>query len=146
MMAIPKINWTTRMHTLLRVFTLAGGALLLGGCATPHDRLPEARHTLATHQSLALAERLSITYEGAQDSRCPDDVRCVWPGSLAYRFTLRVGSVAQAFYLVPGQPGYMSPALRGSRIELDHLTPTPPRGMAASAPPAYPVTFNIYAQ
>jgi hypothetical protein len=40
----------------------------------------------------------------------------------------------------------MSPALRGSRIELDHLTPPPPRGMAGAAPGAYPVTFNMYAQ
>ncbi|MGH8854015.1 MAG: hypothetical protein ACREWI_07020 [Telluria sp.] len=134
------------MHTLLRVFTLACAALVLGGCAASHDRLPQARYTLAERQTLPLAERLSITYEGAQDSRCPDDVRCVWAGRLVYRFTMRIGGVAQAFYLVRGQPGYMSPALRGSRIELDHLTPAPPRGMAGTAPASYPVTFNLYAQ
>jgi len=125
---------------------LLAGASLLGGCATSHDRLPEARYTLAEHQVLPLAERLSITYEGAEDSRCPDNARCVWAGQLSYRFTLRVGSVAQAFYLVPGRPGYMSPALRGSRIVLDHLTPPPPRGMASNPPPSYPVAINIYAQ
>ena len=137
------------MHTLLRVLTAAGAGAalsLLGGCATPQDRLPEARYTLTEHQVLPLANRLTITYEGADDSRCPDNARCVWAGRLAYRFTMRIGSVAQAFYLVPGQPGYMSPALRGSRIELDHLTPVPPRGMAGAAPVSYPVTFNMYAQ
>ncbi|SFD61070.1 hypothetical protein [Massilia yuzhufengensis] len=134
------------MHTLLRVFTLACAGFALGGCASSHDRLPEARYTLAPHQTLPLAERLSITYEGAEDSRCPDNARCIWAGRLAHRFTMRVGGVAQAFYLVRGQPGYMSPALRGSRIELDHLTPPPPRGMAGAAPVAYPVTFNMYAQ
>ncbi|MCC2954078.1 hypothetical protein LK542_00440 [Massilia sp. IC2-477] len=134
------------MHTLLRVVTLGCAGLLLSACAATKDRLPEARYTLAPQQVLPLAERLTITYEGAEDSRCPDNARCIWPGRLAYRFTMRIGSVAQAFYLVQGQPGYMSPALRGSRIELDHLTPPPPRGMAGSPPPSYPVTFNMYAQ
>ena len=133
------------MRALLRVFALSSLGLALGGCATAHDPLPEARYTLNAHQTLPLAERLSITYEGAEDNRCPDNARCVWAGRLAYRFTMRVGSVAQAFYLVPGQPGYMSPALRGSRIELDHLTPQP-RAIAGVAPGAYPVTFNMYAQ
>jgi len=134
------------MHTLLRVFTLGCAALLLGACSTTQERLPEARYTLSEHQTLPLAERLTITYEGAEDSRCPDNARCIWPGRLSYRFTMRIGSVAQAFYLVPGKPGYMSPALRGSRIELDHMTPLPPRGMAGSTPASYPVTFNMYAQ
>lgn len=141
------------MHTLLRVSVFgcaAALASLLGGCATPYDRLPEARYTMTERQVLPLAERLTITYEGAEDSRCPDTARCTWSGQLAYRFTMRIGSVAQAFYLVPGRPGYMSPALRGSRIELDHLTPPPPRAMAAvgtdPVPPSYPVTFNMYAQ
>ena len=141
------------MHTLLRVLTLGCATLGLaglGGCAATQDRLPEARYTMTERQVLPLAERLTITYEGAEDSRCPDNARCIWPGQLAYRFTMRIGSVAQAFYLVQGRPGYMSPALRGSRIELDHLTPPPPRGMAAggtgSAPVSYPVTFNMYAQ
>lgn len=140
------------MHSLLRVFTLgcAGLALAtLAGCAT-QDRLPQARYTLAERQVLPLAERLTITYEGAEDSRCPDNARCVWPGRLAYRFTMRIGNVAQAFYLVRGQPGYMSPALRGSRIELDHMTPPPPPpGLAPAGanarPVSYPVTFNMYA-
>ena len=45
------------MHTLLRVSSLACAALLLGGCGTAHDRLPEARYTLAQGQVLPLAER-----------------------------------------------------------------------------------------
>ena len=137
------------MRSLLRIYALsaaAGAASLLAGCSNLQERLPEARYTLKENQTLPLDQRLTITYEGAEDSRCPDNARCMWPGQLAYRFTMRVGSVAQGFYLVRGQPGYMSPALRGSRIELDHLTPPPPRGMAGSEPVAYPVTFNMYAQ
>ena len=136
------------MHTLLRVLSFGCAAALatsLAGCATTHDRLPEARYTMTERQVLPLGERLSITYEGAEDSRCPDNARCIWPGQLAYRFTMRIGNVAQAFYLVPGRPGYMSPALRGSIIQLDHLTPQPPRGIAGAAPVSYPVTFNMYA-
>ena len=141
------------MRPLLSAYTLplslGCAALLASGCATTHDRLPEARYTMTEHQTLPLAESVNITYEGADDSRCPENARCIWPGRLSYRFTIRIGSVAQAFYLVPGQPGYMAPALRGSRIELDHLTPPPPRRLAgaqASAPMRYPVTFNLYAQ
>jgi len=138
------------MHTLFRLSSLAlplgAGALLLGGCASLNDRFPEARYTMTEHQVLPLAPRLSVTYEGAEDSRCPDNARCIWPGRLVYRFTMRIGSVAQGFYLVQGQPGYMSPVLRGSRIELDHLTPPPPRGLADSGPTSYPVTINMYAQ
>ena len=132
------------MHTLLRVFTLGCAGLFLHGCATIDDYLPEGRYTMTEQQVLPLAERLTVTYEGAQDSRCPEDVRCVWAGQLAYRFTMRVGGVAQGFYLVPGQPGYMSPALRGSRIELDHMTPLPKRGRAESTPLSYPVAINVY--
>ncbi|MGI4719248.1 MAG: hypothetical protein ACRYGO_08525 [Janthinobacterium lividum] len=137
------------MRPLLRVLSLStalAGSALLAGCSNLQERLPEARYTLKPGQTLPLDERLAITYEGAEDSRCPDDARCIWPGRLVHRFTMRVGSVAQAFYLVKGQPGYMSPALRGSRIELDHLTPPPPRGKADAGPAVYPVTFNMYAQ
>lgn len=137
------------MHPLLRVSSFGCAALALAGalagCASSHDRLPEARYTLTERQVLPLGEGLSITYEGAEDSRCPDNARCIWPGQLAYRFTMRIGNVAQGFYLVPGRPGYMSPALRGSLIQLDHLTPQPPRGIAGAAPSSYPVTFNLYA-
>lgn len=141
------------MHTLLRVLSLGCAAAAfttsLTGCATIGAPLDEARYTLAEDEVLPLGERLSITYEGALDSRCPLDARCVWPGQLAYRFTMRIGNVAQGFYLVPGGPGYMSPALRGARIALDHMTPLPPPPMADPvrtflAP--YPVTFNVYAQ
>ena len=132
------------MHPLLRVLSFGCAASLLLGCAPP-DRLPEARYTLTERQVLPLGEGLTITYEGAEDSRCPDNARCIWPGQLAYRFTMRIGNVAQGFYLVPGRPGYMSPALRGSLIQLDHLTPQPPRGIAGAAPVSYPVTFNMYA-
>lgn len=132
------------MRPLFRVLLSCLAASALGACAGTHDRLPEARYTMTERQSVPLAPRVSITYEGADDSRCPDDARCIWAGQVAYRFTLRIDSVAQAFYLVPGRPGYTSPALRGSRIELDRATAAPPRGMAESRPASYPVTFNMY--
>jgi hypothetical protein len=131
------------MRPLFRVLLPLLGAGPLMACAT-QDRLPEARYTMTERQSVPLAPRVSLTYEGADDSRCPDNARCIWPGQVAYRFTLRIESVAQAFYLVPGKPGYTSPALRGSRIELDRNLGAPARGLADSRPASYPVTFNIY--
>lgn len=137
------------MRTLSRVcrISLACPAIvtLLAGCAAT-ERLPEARYALSERESVVLApeQRLSITYEGADDTRCPDNARCMAAGQVAYRFTLRINGIAQAFWLVPGQPGYTSPALRGSRIELDRALMAPERGMADSRPASYPVAFNMY--
>ncbi|WP_156885728.1 hypothetical protein [Massilia niastensis] len=132
------------MRSLFRVLSTVLALGALGACATTDDRLPEARFNLTERQGVMLAPRLSVTYDGAEDSRCPDNARCIWAGQVAYRFTIRIGSVAQAFYLVPGQPGYTNPALRGSRIELDRSLVAPPRGMAEVRPASYPVTFNMY--
>ena len=132
------------MRPLFRVLFPCLAATALAACAGTHDRLPEARYTMTERQSVPLAPRVSLTYEGADDSRCPENARCIWAGQVAYRFTLRIDSVAQAFYLVPGRPGYTNPALRGSRLELDRGVVAPPRGMAEGPPPSYPVTFNMY--
>lgn len=118
--------------------------VLLAGCAAT-ERLPDAHHVLAERQQLVLATRphLRLTYEGARDSRCPADVRCVWPGQIAYRFTLRIDNVAQGFWLVPGKPGYASPALLGARIELDRRQGPPPPPPSGTVQPV-PVAINIY--
>jgi hypothetical protein len=128
-----------------RALLAAACATLLGACAAP-ERLPEARYDLVERQAIVLApeQRLSITYERAEDSRCPDNARCISAGQVAYLFTLRVGGIAQAFWLVPGKPGYTSPALRGSRIELDRNLTVPARGMKDERPASYPVAFNMY--
>jgi len=136
------------MRSLTSVLSVGAIAVLLSACAAT-ERLPDAQYSLAEHQTLPLPpstfdKPLSLTYEGADDSRCPDNARCVWAGQVAYRFTLRIGNVAQAFWLVPGKPGYTSPALRGSRIELDRNLVAPARGMGDSRPSAYPVVFNMY--
>lgn len=131
------------MRPLLRVLCSLLAAASLGACAST-ERLPEARYTMTERQVLPLTPRLNITYEGAEDSRCPENARCIWPGQVAYRFTIRIDSVAQAFYLVPGRPGYTNPALRGARIELDRGLAPPPRTAAQAGPVSYPVVFNMY--
>lgn len=139
------------MRTLPRVLSTACAMLaagLLSACAGP-ERLPDLQYTLSERQTLALPpalrdQRLSVTYEGADDSRCPDNARCMWAGQVAYRFTLRLDNLAQGFWLVPGKPGYTSPALRGARIELDPNLVAPPRGMIEAKPATYPVVFNMY--
>jgi hypothetical protein len=133
------------MRSLPRALCTGLAAALLAACAAP-ERLPEARYSLVEHQAVHLApeQGLSITYEGADDSRCPDNARCTRAGQVSYRFTLRVGGIAQAFWLVPGKPGYTSPALRGSRIELERGLTAPARGMSNERPASYPVVFNMY--
>jgi hypothetical protein len=147
-MGFPVKPWTTPMRSSLRAFSTAAvclGAGLLSACAAP-ERLPDAQYTLVEHQSLQLApeQRLSLTYEGADDTRCPDNARCINAGRVAYRFTLRIQNVAQAFWLVPGKPGFTSPALRGARVELDRTFDAPPRGMIEAKPGSYPVVINMY--
>jgi len=132
----------------LRLVSIAAVCLaagLLSACAAP-ERLPDAQYTLSERQSLLLApeQRLSLTYEGADDTRCPDNARCMAPGRVAYRFTLRIQNVAQAFWLVPGKPGFTSPALRGARVELDRSFDAPARGMIEAGPVSYPVVLNMY--
>ena len=134
-----------------RVLSAAGVCLsagLLSACAAP-EQLPDVQYTLVERQTLNLPplmrdQRLSLTYEGADDSRCPDNARCMWAGQVAYRFTLRLDNLAQGFWLVPGKPGYTSPALRGARIELDPTFAAPARGMIEAKPASYPVVFNMY--
>lgn len=124
-------------------------ALALSACAGP-ERLPDTHHVLARHQQLVLGTqpRLSLTYEGANDSRCPPDARCVWPGQVAYRFTLRIDNVAQGFWLVQGKPGFTSPALRGARVELDRHQTVPVAAQASASSTgsdlAVPVAINIF--
>lgn len=132
------------MRSLSRVSILVAAGLL-AACAAP-ERLPDAQYTLHESERLNLVpeQRLTLTYEGADDSRCPDNARCMWAGQVAYRFTLRIHNVAQGFWLVPGKPGFTSPALRGTRIELDRNLAAPPRGMSDARPSAYPVVFNMY--
>lgn len=135
------------MRTLPCILSIAAAGLL-SACAT-HEQLPDAQYMLNERQTLSLPPqpvdaRLSLTYEGVDDSRCPDNARCIWAGQLAYRFTLRINNVAQGFWLVQGKPGFTSPALRGSRIELDPSFVPQPRGMADSRPASYPVVFNMY--
>lgn len=135
------------MRTLPCILCLASAGLL-SACASP-ERLPNAQYTLGTHQTLILPPqpkdgRLTLTYEGVDDSRCPQNARCMWPGELAYRFTLRINNVAQGFWLVPGKPGYTSPALRGARVELDPSFVSRMRGMTGNAPASYPVVLNMY--
>src|SRR5687767_9308966 len=95
---LPKTHGRHRMRTLFRVLLPCLAASALGACAGTHDRLPEARYTMTERQSVPLAPKVNLTYEGADDSRCPDDARCIWAGQVAYRFTLRIDSVAQSFY------------------------------------------------
>lgn len=149
-MDFPVNPWMTPMRTLPRVLSTAAvlAAGLLSACAGP-ERLPDLQYTLSERQTLNLPavlrdQRLTVTYEGADDSRCPDNARCIWAGQVAYRFTLRLNNLAQGFWLIPGKPGYTSPALRGARIELDPNLTAPPRGMVEARPVAYPVVFNMY--
>jgi len=123
------------------LFALPLASLLLAACAAAGPAQP-GTFTLAPRASAQVAPGLTLTYEGADDSRCPPDVQCVWAGRLSYRFSLRGDrGEAEQFALEPGKPGHASAQLAGARIELDAALAASPPARSASA--GTPVTLRI---
>lgn len=130
------------MRHLLLIFL---PCLVLAGCTTMAEPAAPAapeRLALAQHASAAVSPGVTLTYEGVDDSRCPPDVRCVWAGTLSYRFSVQGKTgTPEHFTLVPERPAYTSAMLGGARIELDAalVAAPPPREAAGTTP----VTLRI---
>jgi hypothetical protein len=85
------------------------------------------------------AEDLEIKFDGvAEDSRCPNDVVCVWAGEVVARFTLRRNSRNKDVLVKETQ----ALAVDGYTIKI--LQVLPPRASSGPLPPAdYRVTLKI---
>ncbi|KQQ91823.1 hypothetical protein [Massilia sp. Leaf139] len=95
--------------------------ITLAACAGAPGVLPSAGpFTLEPGGSAEVMPGLTLSFDAADDSRCPPGVRCVWAGKLVYRFSIRQdGAALEEFTLSPAQPEAAPKALNGRRIVLD---------------------------
>ena len=85
-----------------------------------------------------------MRYEGANDSRCPPDVRCITAGEIAYKFTLTGAAGSEAFGLTKDKPAFDATTVKGVRVSLGDTAEPPLRPSTAAAPVVImPVTVNI---
>jgi len=116
--------------------------IALAACAAPAAPRPAATFTLAPGASATLAPGVTLTFEAADDSRCPAGVQCIWAGALSYRFSIRRGGAApESFTLSPTAPEAAPGALAGTRILLD--TATIPAAPAPGAAITYRATITL---
>lgn len=118
-------------------------ACLLSACTTVVEApVNDATLTLQPQQTLALGQTIKLRYERADDSRCPQDARCVWAGIIVYHFTLVGKTASEPFKLDIDNPAFESKALKGVRIVLATTEPPPVR-MSHQSPPPHPVTVSV---
>jgi hypothetical protein len=116
-----------------------------GGPTAP--RVPLGREfTLATGQSVALeGGRLTIAFDRVEsDSRCPEDVVCVWEGDAAITLAVRQGSGAQAKYSLhtSGRLGPREITHGSYQVQFVRLDPLQPR-LGGVPPTAYRATLLV---
>ena len=122
---------------------LATACLLAACAAAPASEPPLPRSvTLAPATTIPVDADVTLTYEGADDSRCPQGVACVWAGEIVYKFKLRTNAGAQAFRLTAAAPSFTSGASPALRVVLPTQAEAPPK--LANAPAlAHPVTITL---
>lgn len=141
------------MTSLITAF--AAAALLAGCTATPasapktnftQDTAMRSSATLLPQRTVAVGQGATLRYEGANDSRCPPDVRCISAGEISYRFTLTGAAGTESFGLSKLQPAFDASTFKGVRVTLGDTAEPPLRPSTASAPVVVlPVTINISA-
>lgn len=127
-------------------------ASLLAGCASspsqpststpaPKDQPMNTSLTLQNRGSVAIGTA-TLRYDGAEDSRCPPGMKCIWAGELAYKFTLSGPAGQEMFGLTEEKPAFESATVPGARIALGK-NDMPPVVPAGSPPVQHPVTLTI---
>ena len=131
----------TPMKTLL----LAIAAGLLSACASVSDIPPSSTVALLPGADAALGTRAAVRFDAILDSRCPANVKCVWAGKIAYRFSLTGAGLPETFVLDANAPRHDSTRFAGVSVL---LTPTvaPAVNNAGAVPTAHPVTLTITRQ
>ena len=100
--------------------------------------------TLLPQRTVDVGPGATLRYDGAADSRCPPDVRCVTAGEIAYKFTLTGAPGTETFALTKARPAFDASTFKGVRVTLGETAEPPLRPSTASTPVVImPVTVNI---
>jgi hypothetical protein len=95
--------------------------------------------TLEIGKSATLRPGLSLSFDGVNDSRCPQNVKCVWAGQLLYHLALHT-KVDEPFTLSDKAPAFTSPT--GITIHLANEQ-APALPVAGQPAPPYAVMLLI---
>ena len=116
--------------------------LIFGGAMTANAQGTQQISVRLNKQAKASRSNLTIKFISVEDSRCPQDVQCVWAGNakVTIKVTSRRGG-AQNFDLNTGA-GEKSIKFNGYEIKLDTVTPYP-RSNIRINPNGYTATFTI---
>jgi len=137
---------------------LLAAALLLGACssaATSHDEGAPAElgrpFTLRVGQTASVVDPASstplrVTFVGVtDDSRCGEDVQCVWEGDARLALRLRAGAQSADTAAHTSARFTPDPVLAGYRVSVAALAPRA-RTDRAIAPSAYVATLRVVRQ
>jgi hypothetical protein len=114
--------------------------------ATPATQDAPMTHsaTLLPQRTVEAAAGTTLRYDGAADSRCPPDVRCIVAGEISYQFTLLGSAGSESFNLSKNKPSFDASTFKGVRVTLGETAEPPLRPSTASTPVVImPVTVNI---
>ena len=100
--------------------------------------------TLLPQRTVAVGSSATLRYDGAADSRCPPDVRCITAGEIRYNFTLSGAAGNESFGLTTAKPAFDANTFKGVRVTLGQTAEPPLRPSTAAAPVVImSVTVNI---
>jgi hypothetical protein len=118
-------------------------ALILVACTqAPADPPLPADLTFKTGEQRAI-RGLTVTFVGVkEDSRCPDNARCVWAGNAAVELRMEGGTDSVGITLNSGiEPKAIG--VKGLRFTIASLLPTPVVGVPA--PASHDLTLHVEA-
>ncbi len=134
---------THLLHALAAATLLAGCSSAPTAATAPTDKEQPMNTsvTLQPERSVAVGPS-SLRYDGVADSRCPPNMKCVWAGELAYKFTLSGPAGQEMFGLTAAKPSFAATTVPGATIALGQ-SDMPPVAAAGAAAIAHPVTVTI---
>ncbi len=104
---------------------------------------PETVAVKVGQQKTASKSKLKIKFVSVvEDSRCPENVQCVWAGNAKIKVTVKSARGSETFEMNTGM-GPQGNQCDGWAINLESLTPTPRAGSKPTATKAYLATFTI---
>ena len=74
-------------------------------------------------QTIASGSKLKIKLIEIEDSRCPEDVNCVWAGNAVIKFTVSKGKLAAKTFELNSGTEPMSVTYQGYEIKIKDITP-----------------------